>query len=265
MLPKLKNFKAVLSSLLLLNAFILSACASQAYSNALDGQEITPEVLVIAEDEVEDITKEIEDIEAGENPVEILTHEDARDIAVAYLVEKFGFEAPQTWLAIDQTPENLLGSSAFGYTSGPWVAFVEAPVVAPQYLVYSIEIDHVAKGLHWVGKVNAEGVLEETSVSGPMQVLSVEDARDTAEAYLVEQYGWTLEENWIEQSTQPFENADVRHTFTAGPWVIQVEYLAAAPIVPEYKVIADNLTLVERWEGVIKASGELIEESFKSD
>lgn len=262
MLAKQNIIKVGLSSLFILNAFLMSSCATQAFSEALDEGEIIPEVIIIAEDEVEEETEEIKD---SEMPVEIMTHEAARDIAVAFLVEEYGIEAPQTWLAIDQTPENLLGSSAYGYTSGAWVAFVEAPVVAPQYLVYSIEIDHVAKGLYWVGKVNAEGLLEETSVSGPMEILSVEDARDAATAYIVEHYGWELVESWVEQSVQPIENAGVRHTFTAGPWVIQAEYLAAAPIVPEYKVIADNLTLVERWEGVIKASGELIEESFKSD
>jgi hypothetical protein len=41
-----------------------------------------------------------------------------------------------------------------------------------------------------------------------------------------------------------------------------VEYFAAAPIVPEYKIVADQINRVARWSGTIRASGEIIEEAY---
>ncbi len=254
---KMKMIKIL--SLIVINTLILSACASEAFSKTLDDPKVEPEVIYIEDKETEPVSDE--EVLPIEEP-HVLTHEEARDIAISYLVEKFELDSPGEWAVIDQTPENLLGSSAYGYTSGAWVAFVEAPVVAPEYLVYSVEIDQISLGMRWTGEVNAKGDLQEDSLIGPMQVLSVTDARDAAVLFVIDQYGWDLDGEWIEQSVKPTENAGVRYTFTAGPWVVQVEFLAAAPIVPEYRIIADNLTLVERWEGFVKANGEISEELF---
>ena len=254
--------KSLLVSILLLSAIGLSSCAKSAYSKELEQAETTPEVIIIEENE--ETPAETETIIDEEN-INFLTHEGARDIALQYLIEKYGLESPDVWETLDQTPENLVGSSAIAYTSGAWVAFVKAPVVAPEYLVYSIEIDNVAHGLRWVGEVDAQGELKETSASGPMQVLSSIDARNLAAEYIQTNYGWKLSGEWQVESMQPIENAGIRQTFTAGPWVIQVEYLAGAPIVPEYKITVDNLTLVARWEGTIQANGDIIEESYISE
>lgn len=249
----------LLSLFILLCAVSLSSCAQQAFSETPDEEETTPDIIFIDDSESESV------VEGKSEEPKFLTHSDARDIAVSYLLEKYDIESPDKWTVMDQTPENLLGTSAYGYTSGAWVVFVESPVVAPEYLVYNIQIDQISNGLRWMGEVDAQGKLKEISVSGPMQVLSVENARDAAAAYIVENHEWEVVDQWIEQSLKPIENAGVRYTFTAGPWVIQVEFLAAAPIVPEYRVVADNLSLVERWEGTIKADGQLIEEAFISN
>lgn len=254
--------KSILMIALPMIAFIMSSCAKSAYSKELDQTIVTPEIIILQETEEE---PEVIEPEKEEPEVTFLTHEGARDIAVAYLVEKFGLPSPSIWESMDQIPENLVGASAFGYTSGAWVAFVEAPVVAPQYLVYSIEIDNVAHGLRWTGEVNAEGSITEISISGPMQVLSSLDARDLAVDFIQSNYNWDAPGEWHAEPMQPIENAGIRQTFTAGPWVIQVDYLAAAPIVPEYQITADNMTLVARWTGSIKASGEIIEGSYLTD
>jgi hypothetical protein len=98
-----------------------------------------------------------------------------------------------------------------------------------------------------------------------MEVLSPENARDAAVAYIIAEYGWEQTGEWVEQAMTPIENAGVRLTFTSGPWVITVDYYAAAPIVPGYHVVADHMTLVARWEGRISASGEITEESYVSE
>lgn len=254
--------RSLLIMVLPLMALFLSSCAKSAYSKELDQTTVTPEVIIIEETEQ---APEVIEPETEEPEISFLTHEGARDIAVAYLVEKFGLPSPSTWESIDQTPENLVGASAFAYTSGAWVAFVEAPVVAPQYLVYSIEVDNVAHGLRWTGEVNAEGEIKENSISGPMQVLSSLEARDLAAEFIQSNYDWDAPGEWRAEQMQPIENAGIQQTFTAGSWVIQIKYLAAAPIVPEYHITADHLTLITRWTGTIKASGEILEGSYLTD
>lgn len=255
--PKNHYSYLVYLSLLIVTSFVLSACAGKVYSQELDVDEIKVEPLPI-----ETIEDEDEEAQLEEEPLSFVTHEEARDLVVAYLLEKFSLEAPGTWLLHDQTPENLVGTSNFLYTSDAWVAQVSAPVVAPQHLVYSLEIDYIISGLRWEGEVDASGVINELTLSEPLKVLSVDAARDAAADYIIENYAWTDLEDWQESGQEPIENAGVRHTFTAGPWVIQVEYFAAAPIVPEYKIVADQLNMVARWSGTITASGEIDEQAY---
>ena len=118
-----------------------------------------------------------------------------------------------------------------------------------------------ADRFHWEGQVDAEGSLTELSISEPLKVLSVEDAREVVVNYLIEYYGWTDLGVWNEADRQPIENAGLHHTFTAGPWVIQIEYLAAAPFVPEYQIIVDHLNIIARWTGIVKPDGEIIEKT----
>jgi len=260
-----------LTLLLLIAAFVLSSCAGQVFSREIEGNESPsiedPTDLISDQtDEIEDqAMEETEDEiigESEEEPLYFITYEDARDLAIAYLLEKFALEAPGDWVKNDQTPENLLGASKFIYTSGAWVVTISAPVVAPQYMVYSLEIDQMQTGLHWEGKIDAQGSLTELAMSEPLKVLSVEDARDAVADYLIENYAWTGLVDWNESETQPIENAGLRHTFTSGPWVIQVEYLAAAPFVPEYQITADHLNLIARWTGVVESNGEIVQEAY---
>lgn len=178
------------------------------------------------------------------------------------MLEKYALEAPGDWVKNDQTPENLLGASKFIYTSGAWVVAISAPVVAPRYIIYSLEIDHIQTGLHWEGKVDAKWSLTELSFSEPLNVLSVEDTRDAVVDYLIENHEWTGLVDWNESEPEPKENAGLRHTFTSDPWVIQVAYLAAAPFIPEYQITADHLNMIARRTGVVKSNGEILKEAY---
>lgn len=246
--------------LFFVSTLLLSACAAEVQAEKIDN----PEVILVPEEE-EPIQPEVIDVESPEEETIVISHEEARDIAVAYLVEKFSLETPTEWYSQDQLPEGLLGATEFLYTADAWVVRIKAPVVAPEYLVYSIEIDNIAVGLRWEGTVDVGGALEENLLTGPMEVLSLGDARDAAIAYIIAEYGWEQAGEWVEQSMTPIENAGVRHTFTSGPWVLTVDYYAAAPIVPGYHVVADHMSLVARWEGRISAGGEITEEAYVSE
>lgn len=260
MLFQSQKSQVLFVSLIIMSTLILSACAGKVQAEKLD----EPEVILIPDSE-EEVQPEESDDQSFEEEFAIVSHEEARDIAVAYLAEKFSLPEPDEWFANDQTPEGLLGSSDFLYTSGAWVVSITAPVVAPEYLVYSMEIDHIATGMHWEGKVDAQGNLEETDVLEPLQVLSAEDARDAVVAYIIAEYGGEAVGEWTTQPMKPIEKAGVRNTYTSGPWVVQVDHYAAAPIVPGYHIVVDHMSLVARWEGRINADGEIIEEAFVSE
>jgi hypothetical protein len=193
---------------------------------------------------------------------DLLTREQALDIAVAHVLQKTDLEAPGEWTRQDITPHNLVGSADYLFTSGAWVARITNPVVAPEFILYTITLDHVSSGMSWTGEVMADGTLNETSFIEPLSVLSVEAARDMAAAYIVETYSWSEPTEWLAQPAKPGENAGVIYTFTSGPWVIQVENKAAAPIVPDYYIIADNLSVVARWTGTVTTDGEVLEKEY---
>jgi hypothetical protein len=143
----------------LLASVLLVACASPQQPQPAPTQDTQPAVVEPAKTQPPEI----------EPTFSFVTHEGARDIAVAYLEDKYGLETTGDWIVQDETPQNLVGSSAFLYTSGEWVVFVQAPVVAPEYLIYTLKIDHTASGLHWEGELDADGTITETMVTPPTQ------------------------------------------------------------------------------------------------
>lgn len=89
---------------------------------------------------------------------ELLPPEEARDLAVRYVVEhhpELGVEAPHVWEAEELTPEDLLGFSKTRYTSGVWTVNISHPVVWKP--VYSVEITVDADPVfEWVGSVGQD-------------------------------------------------------------------------------------------------------------
>lgn len=254
-----RSTKNIVILVALVGVILLSACNGPAQAEN-PGE---PEVLTPTEEEMNQ-SAEIQDQPVNEDLM-IVSHERARDIAVNYLVGKYALEIPGEWFSENQTPQGLLGASNFLYSSGAWVVQVTAPVVAPEHLVYTLTIDHIASGTHWEGEVDAWGNLHETITSEPFEVLSALDARDAVVAYIMANYGWEATGEWTEQSVIPLENAGIRQIFTSGPWVVQIDHYAAAPIVPEYHLIADHLKLIARWEGQIRADGKIVEEAYISN
>jgi len=92
-----------------------------------------------------------------------------RDAVLAYLAENYGDEAPAAGLAWTEKhtkPEGLVGGESYEYTAGDWVIVVSYPVVAPENVVYTIDVSNQAVGLRWEGQVDAQGQVTETSFSG---------------------------------------------------------------------------------------------------
>lgn len=94
-------------------------------------------------------------------PVDVLSPEQARDLAVEYVLANYpeleGLEAPAEWEFTDLTPEGLLGYSTHRYTSGGWAVQVGFPVVWKP--TYAVELSLDEPAFEWMGTVSQDGTV----------------------------------------------------------------------------------------------------------
>jgi hypothetical protein len=89
----------------------------------------------------------------------------ALDAAIAYVAERYGEQTPPlglAWTTELATPEGVVGSMAYQYTAGDWVATVSCPVVAPDAAVYQVVMVNQVTGFQWQGEVDTAGQVTET-------------------------------------------------------------------------------------------------------
>jgi putative hemolysin len=199
----------------------------------------------------------------AEEPVEIQDFAQARDFLTDFFSSQYGIEQTEPWLEQDITPDNAVASTTVRYVSGPLTIVISAPVSAPYASLYTIEeASYLVNGFYWEGTLSFDGNITETLVAPPGTVLNEEQARDAVMDYLASTYGYSVEDAWINQGISQTETASALRVFTAGPWVVEVEFEPAAPIVTSYRVTVDNLSEVIRWVGDISYQGEIVEMSF---
>lgn len=95
---------------------------------------------------------------------EILMPEDARDIAVEYVIKNMeamkGVEIPSGWIAEETTPSGLLGFASRMYVCDWWRVNVSWPVVWKP--TYQVEIEYTGEfTFSWEGTVDQSGSVEE--------------------------------------------------------------------------------------------------------
>ncbi len=95
---------------------------------------------------------------------EILMPEDARDIAVEYVIKNMeamkGVEIPSGWIAEETTPSGLVGFSSRRYICDGWSVNISWPVVWKP--IYQVEIEYTGEFTYsWEGTVDQSGSIEE--------------------------------------------------------------------------------------------------------
>jgi len=95
---------------------------------------------------------------------EILMPEDARDIAVEYVIKNIeamrGIEIPSRWIAEETTPSGLVGFSSRRYMCEGWSVKVSWPVVWKP--IYQVEIEYTGEFTYsWEGTVDQSGSITE--------------------------------------------------------------------------------------------------------
>lgn len=205
---------------------------------------------------IEATVPEVPTEEILNQPVPVLGHDQARDAIMKYLAGQYKLTSPVEWQSVDQTPENLVGSSKMKFVGDLWTVTVSAPVVAPEYLIYQIEASDLASGLYWMGTVDAYGNIAEESVIPPLSVKSAEDARDLVVKFIAEEQNLELPMEWIQQPDNT-EASSLIVTYISGPWVVQISFTPAAPFVGEYQVVIDHMQAAIRWQGKVDDRGNL--------
>ncbi len=196
--------------------------------------------------------------DVDEFTTEIFDPTSARQEIVTYLIENYAIEIVEAWEEFDGSPDEV---STVRYISGPWIIALTPDEGAIESATYNVEIGEIT-GFHWEGTIDANGVIKETSYIPPATILTPDQARDAAVAYLVNTYALAAPQEWIEQQVEQDIPGFTRKLYTSEAWVVEVLFAPAAPIVPSYQLIIDNLNEVLRWEGEVSSRGEITETQF---
>lgn len=90
----------------------------------------------------------------------------AREAALSYMSIYHTQSAPKGelfWTEENITPEGLVGSNAVRYAAEDWIVTVSYPVVAPEAVIYQVEVTNEGDGIQWQGTVDAIGQITETT------------------------------------------------------------------------------------------------------
>ncbi len=193
----------------------------------------------------------------------------ARGAAQAYVLYNYGEEtAPArglTWTEERTTPEGLVGSETYEFTTGDWVVSISYPVVAPEAVIYQVKVANQTTGFWWEGEVDAAGEVTESSASREPTV-DVSDpgrALDVALAYVAERYGEQAPApglTWTGDRPPPeeFVGSEI-FEFTTEDWVATVSCGVVAPDILMWRVVVSNQITGFQWEGEVDAEGHVTE------
>lgn len=90
----------------------------------------------------------------------------ARDSALAEIRVEYADKSPSqelTWVEQRTTPQDILGSETYEYSSGDWKVTVSYLLVAPENMEYRVTVGNAQSGFRWQGKVSPQGEISETA------------------------------------------------------------------------------------------------------
>ena len=199
-----------------------------------------------------------------EEPVQILGFSEVRDFLTTYFYNQYGIEVLEPWIEQDITPEDAVGSSTIRFVSGSLTIVISAPTSAPGPSEYTIkEASNIANGFYWEGILSADGDITETKVISPGSIFNEEQARDAVLEYLIITHNFPAFGEWVDQGISQTENDTLLRVYTSGSWVVEIEFVPAAPLISNYLVRAGNPSEEIRWEGEISLQGEITEINFQ--
>ncbi len=214
-------------------------------------------------EELNDV-EEVEEMEDAEGEEILITDfVSALDHLMEYLAKEYGLEIVEPWMETDITDPNSGGVVKFRYLSGMVTVILSAEAAAPYASLYNVqEVSNMTNAFHWSGTIALDGTITEDEVVPPWEILNREDARDAALEFLSVTYEISSPTSWIDEGmSQAGEYKSAQH-YSAGSWLVTVEFEPAAPFVSSYTVTVENNSLGLLWEGEITGQGDITEISF---
>jgi putative hemolysin len=200
---------------------------------------------------------------AAEEPTQIMDINQARDFLVQYFNSEYGLQVVEAWIEQDITPEDAVASSKIRFVSGPITIVISAEASAPAPAIYQVhEAADLRNGFYWQGTLGFDGELTQEKFNPPGTILNTEDARDAIMQHITEAHDLPLYGEWTDQGMNPTDANTMVAVYTSGPWVVEVEFAPAAPLVGSYNVTVDHLQDELRWEGEITLQGDITENNF---
>jgi len=98
------------------------------------------------------------------NSEEMYGLEQARDVAVAHVVELAGLPVPDgEWSPLGLTQQNPDEDFSEMFTNGPWVVQISVPTMTTEPVEYYVVVDHMSAIIRWEGRVDSYGNIVETN------------------------------------------------------------------------------------------------------
>lgn len=198
-----------------------------------------------------------------EDKPEIVDFGSARDHLMEYLAEEYGIEILEPWMETDLTDPDSGGVSTFRYVSQMVTVVLSAEAAAPYASLYNAqEVSDMTNGFYWTGTIALDGTITEDEVSPPYVILNRDDARDAALGYIYDNYDISSPADWVDEGMSQAGDYKTAQRYSAGSWLVVVEFEPAAPFVSSYTVTVENSSLGLLWEGEITGQGEITQISF---
>ncbi len=217
---------------------------------------------------IDNVWDEMKQERLDSTPTGLVTIENARDIAVNFVIGKYGLgdALPTEWVVEDLTPQGLVGSQKTRYTSGDWVVTVEHAVVWKP--TYNLTVEKGAS-VSWTGNVDQSGNIIEAVGPGPSVpalIYTPDIARTMCIDYIIIHHPEVKAQppsEWVETNLVPDGIVGITKVqYTGGGWTVTVQ----APVVwkPTH-IVTISYSGPEgsfTWEGTLPQGGPINEISF---
>jgi len=199
----------------------------------------------------------------AEEAIQILDVYQARDFLAQYFETEYGIQLLEDWIEQDITQADAVGSFRRRFVSGPMTIVISAEAAAPAPAVFTVEeASYLVNGFYWEGTLSFDGELAPSKVNSPGTILNPEDAREAIMQHIIEIYNLPGYGEWQDQGISHTDSDTAVKIYNSGNWMVEVEWVPAAPLVASYHVTANHLVEEISWEGEISLQGEIAESSF---
>lgn len=192
--------------------------------------------------------------EMEETPEFLLT---ALNTALEYLRDIESAEVPAEgveWSAEPADLGDLVGRGEYLLKSGSWEAIMSYPIVAPDAMIVSIQLNYRDTGFTWEGKVDAQGEVFELAPDGVLAAL-VKVALYITDMYDV---GFPLDANvWNAKMVDTGLVGAGKYELLIEDWKVKVDYPVVAPDATIYNFVISNESVGFEWSGEVDVEGNV--------